>query len=108
MKRYTVLSLIALSSIATLGCSSGDRPTSADKPKAGDVASLLVQADKVDGTEDHTIGKCYVCSLGMDGSAEFSAKFNDYTAHLCSEACQKQFEAGPEKVVLETPIPKSR
>lgn len=67
----------------------------------------LQEADKLDGKEDHVIGKCYVCGLGMDGSAKHSVKVGEYTAHLCSEGCQKEFSKSSESIIAQTEIPKS-
>jgi hypothetical protein len=105
--RLALITFITLA--ATIGCS----PKSEEKtamPSVGPVISMaalsrLEQADKVDGVTDHVIGKCYVCSLGMDGSEKFAVKVQGYTAHLCSQSCQKEFEESADKIVLGTEIP---
>jgi hypothetical protein len=66
----------------------------------------LEEADRLDGKEDHVVGKCYVCNLGMDGSDEHSVEVGGYTAHLCSKFCQKQFAKSTEQIVLSTEVPK--
>jgi hypothetical protein len=66
----------------------------------------LEEADLLDGKADHVVGKCYVCSLGMDGSEKHAAKIGDYTAHLCSKFCLQEFEKSSEQVILSTEIPK--
>ena len=66
----------------------------------------LEEADLLDGKADHVVGKCYVCSLGMDGSEKHAAKIGDYTAHLCSKFCKQEFEKSSEQIVLSTEIPK--
>ena len=94
-----------------VGCN-GPKPEAASKdvPKSGDktvLVSKLQQADQLDGKEDHVIGKCYVCGLGMDGKADHSAEFEGYTAHLCSDMCCKHFKENAEKVITETDVPKT-
>lgn len=68
----------------------------------------LKAADQLDGKEDHVIGKCYVCALGMDGKPEHSAEYQGYTAHLCSEGCCKHFKEHPEQVIAETKVPEAK
>ncbi len=68
----------------------------------------LAAADKLDGSEDHVIGKCYVCRLGMDGKPELTVKVGDYTANLCKEHCRDHFAAHWPTVVEETEIPEAQ
>ncbi|MFO0939691.1 MAG: hypothetical protein U0930_02875 [Pirellulales bacterium] len=109
-----VVCLFALSAVAS-GCievkstttstpATSNSATSADKSV---LVSKLQQADQLDGKEDHVIGKCYVCGLGMDGKADHSAEFEGYTAHLCSDMCCKHFKENAEKVITETDVPKT-
>lgn len=67
--------------------------------------STLAAADKLDGKEDHVIGLCYICGLGMDGDAKHAAEVDGYTAHFCSKGCCEEFKSDPEKVILSTEIP---
>ena len=66
----------------------------------------LEEADLLDGKADQVVGKCYVCSLGMDGSDKHSVEVGGYTAHLCSKFCKQEFEKSSEQIVLSTEIPK--
>lgn len=67
----------------------------------------LKLADRLDGSEDHTVGKCYVCALGMHGQPDFKVEIEGYTAHLCSEHCRDHFTENWQSVVLKTEIPTS-
>ena len=80
-------------------------PTSMGPVISTTALSRLEEADKADGVTDHVIGKCYVCGLGMDGSEKFAVKVQGYTAHLCSQACQKEFADSADKIILGTEIP---
>lgn len=110
--RLFVAVVLCASSFILVGCSNSSAPT---VPQAGavvtppaDSEAMLVSlksADQLDGKEDHVIGKCYVCALGMDGKPEHSAEFQGYTAHLCSEGCCNHFKEHPEQVISETKIP---
>jgi YHS domain-containing protein len=122
MRLYLTFAL--LFAMASLGCegskttstsassSSPKSTSSTESPKAAsltpEVIAKLVQADRLDGDEDHVIKRCYICGLGMDGKEKFAASYGDYTAHLCSKGCQSEFEASPESVVADTAIPKSK
>jgi hypothetical protein len=106
--RFAILNLITLA--AMLGCSpkleqKTATPTSNGLFVSAEAISRLEAADKADGVTDHLIGKCYVCGLGMDGSKKFAVKVQDYTAHLCSKACQHKFEESADQIVLSTEIP---
>ncbi|SMP78778.1 hypothetical protein SAMN06265222_12726 [Neorhodopirellula lusitana] len=68
----------------------------------------LQQADALDGQEDHVIGKCYVCSLGMDGKEELTVDTHGYEAHLCSSSCRDHFAASADEVIASTPIPQTQ
>lgn len=109
-----VVSALALA-VSSIGCNSTAVPTPPPAAKANsttvDSKVVLVNlkaADQLDGKEDHVIGKCYVCALGMDGKAEHSAEFQGYTAHLCSEGCCKHFKDNPEQVIAETKVPETK
>ncbi len=104
--------ILTLVSYALVGCNAPTEPKAAGSTNAetlGDLSpeltSKLVAADRLDGEEDHVIGKCYVCGLGMDGKAEHAAEFAGYTAHLCSNMCKQHFAENAIKVVDETDIP---
>jgi YHS domain-containing protein len=96
-----------------IGCDAAPRNSNAGndgKPAAQSpsdaVRTRLVAADLLDGTEDKIVHRCYVCALGMDGKEKNTAKYEGFEVHLCSQGCLEEFQANPEKVVLETPIPK--
>lgn len=95
-----------------IGCNSNDKTEAVAKTTSADDKSVLVsklqQADQLDGNEDHVIGKCYVCGLGMDGKAEHATEFQGYTAHLCSEMCCNHFKEHAEEVIEKTSIPKPK
>jgi hypothetical protein len=106
--RLALITIIALA--ATNGCSRKPEERTAMPKSIGPVISTaaisrLEEADKADGVTDHVIGKCYVCGLGMDGSEKFAVKVQGYTAHLCSQACQKEFADSADKIILGTEIP---
>ncbi len=114
-----IVSLVALG-LSSVGCGSTALPvappatptaTAKSNSTVVDNEVVLVNlkaADQLDGKEDHIIGKCYVCALGMDGKAEHSAEFQGYTAHLCSEGCCKHFKDQPEQVIAETKVPEAK
>lgn len=113
MPRTKILAALLLL-VAVGGCQSSTEQTTVENtdPAASvaptaDEATLvsLQKADLVDGTEDHVIGKCYVCSLGMDGKEEFAVDVHGYKAHLCSSACRDHFEESSESVIASTKIP---
>lgn len=106
--RLALIAIIALA--ATNGCSSKPEektavPASISPIISTEAISRLEGADRADGVMDHVIGKCYVCGLGMDGSEKFAVKVQGYTAHLCSQFCQKEFADSADKVILGTEIP---
>lgn len=118
MRRNQILLVVSLYvlGLGSIGCNSTALPVA--PPAAAKVNSTVVDsevvlvnlkaADQLDGKEDHVIGKCYVCALGMDGKAEHSAEFQGYTAHLCSEGCCKHFKDHPEQVIAETKVPEAK
>ncbi len=79
--------------------------TSVSLPASEQTLVALRQADAVDGAEDHVIGKCYVCNLGMDGKEEFSVDVYGYSAHLCSSHCKEHFAKSADSVIVKTKIP---
>lgn len=105
------LLVIILATFFATGCTSEKQSsppvTTSVTPTISKAAlSLMEEADALDGTKDHVIGKCYVCSLGMNGSDKFAVKAGGYTAHLCSKSCQQEFEKSTEEIVLHTKLPK--
>ncbi len=118
MKNRCIAFWMPLVMVAALGCenaapsiTSNAKPASAAAspnavPPSKEMLVRLQAADKLDGDEDQIVHRCYVCSLGMDGKEKHSAKFGEYTAHLCSQGCLDEFQADPAKVVAETEIPK--
>lgn len=71
----------------------------------GVVEANLALADQLDGSKDHTVGKCYVCALGMDGKPEFSIEVQGYRAQLCSEHCRDHFAQNWRTIIGDTKIP---
>ncbi len=109
MKRIFLLATLALC-VAVLGCGKSTETATTATPATAEPASeatlvALQKADLLDGTEDHVIGKCYVCQLGMDGEEQITCEVHGYTARLCSEACRAHFEASPDEVIASTKIP---
>ncbi|TWU58329.1 hypothetical protein [Rubripirellula reticaptiva] len=104
MQRFTILTLMAVL-ISAAGCGSKNEPTA--ETLAPDQATLasLAAADRLDGTEDHVIGKCYVCNLGMDGKDEFTAEVHGYQAKLCSNGCLDHFQSDPDSIIASTKVP---
>ena len=82
--------------------------TAAEPAESSNSAALqarLELADRLDGSEDHAVGKCYVCALGMNGKPDLTVEVEGYKAHLCSEHCRKHFAANWQSIVAETEIP---
>jgi hypothetical protein len=106
--------LFAVSSLCVaFGCEAKQEfkdvaPVSATAVLSKESVSRLEDADKADGAADHVIGKCYVCGLGMNGSEKFVVKVDGYQAHLCSEACQREFAEHADEIVAKTAIPSGR
>lgn len=105
---YYLIFLVAL----LAGCSGNQTPETVDsaindtQPGIKEAVSAnLALADALDGDTDRTIKNCYVCSLGMSGKPELSVEVQGYTAHLCSEHCQKHFTEHWQSVVEATEIP---
>jgi hypothetical protein len=65
-----------------------------------ELKTRLASADAADGKVDHVIAKCVLCGLHMAGKPEFAVPVGDYSAQLCSEACQKAFAKDPAKALL--------
>ncbi|MCA9138463.1 MAG: hypothetical protein KDB00_16945 [Planctomycetales bacterium] len=112
MARITTLTALLLV-VTACGCEKKTETATPDAPAstAGDASPsdatlvALQKADLVDGTEDHVISKCYVCSLGMDGKEEFAVDVHGYSAHLCSSTCRDHFQESSESVIADTKIP---
>ena len=108
-KRFNAMAFIAL--LFIFGCEAKkiekSVPDLNSSQTLSDAAMLrLDEADKLDGTADHVVGKCYVCSLGMDGSEKFAVQADGYTCRLCSKSCQREFEKSKEDIILSTNVPK--
>ena len=108
--------VVVLFGIFCIGCSSdktkanmqGDPATATTNDSvrsSNEFLTRLEAADLLDGKQDHVIGKCYVCELGMNGSEKFSVNVQGFTAHLCSKSCKQEFETSTEKIVLNTNVP---
>lgn len=97
--------MLVSSTMLFLACS-GCRDTKVDdRQTAAAIAEHLMAADKLDGNEDHVIAKCYSCALEMDGAADVTSKYHEYTIHHCSQACKERFEDKADRIVKETKIP---
>ncbi len=100
--------------MACCGCDSqpATEPSAAPNAKSISVSAAsqqkLAVADKADGNEDHVIERCYACSLGMKGQAEYAVEVDGYTAHFCSEECREHFQANAETVVASTTVPETK
>lgn len=108
-----LLLYIVITACVLSGCTSNQEEKSAVAESKQPIISpeakrKLANADKADGLEDHVIGKCYVCGLGMNGSEKFAVKLEDYKALLCSQACQREFEESADKLVMQTEIPAAK
>ena len=88
-----------------LGCTTQTSTTANTAATAAAIAEHLSAADKLDGTEDHVVAKCYSCALEMDGAANISTQYHDYTVHHCSEACKERFTEKADAIVMKTKIP---
>ena len=56
-------------------------------------AAVLAAADAEDGTVDHVVEKCVVCSMAMPGDPTQTVTLGDYELHMCSALCTEAFEA---------------
>ena len=111
--RFVVIAFVAMLSIS--GCEAkkvekavptvSSAPTRSTATLSTVALSRLEEADKLDGKPDHVVGKCYVCSLGMDGSEKFAVNVDGYSCHLCSKSCQQDFEKSTEEIILSTNVP---
>ena len=77
----------------------------AETSNSAALQARLELADRLDGSEDHTVGKCYVCALGMNGKPDLTVEVEGYNALLCSEHCRNHFAANWQSIVAETEIP---
>ena len=111
--RLAVTAFVAILAIAGCEAKQVEKavPTVSSSPTRSTAAfstaalSRLEEADKLDGKPDHVVGKCYVCSLGMDGSEKFAVNVDGYSCHLCSKSCQQDFEKSTEEIIISTSIP---
>lgn len=76
-------------------------------PTAGsvDAATVLARADAADGTSDHVVSRCAVCSLAMDGSPAHASSLEGYTLHFCSAECKETFDRAPATVLARLDKP---
>lgn len=79
----------------------------AETSSSASLQAKLELADRLDGSEDHTVGKCYVCALGMNGMPDLTVEIEGYKAHLCSASCREYFAANWQSIVAKTEIPVS-
>jgi hypothetical protein len=121
MKNWIHLSFaFALTSSLFVGCNAevadskkagvaAPKAQTPDSPALSEKAMLtLASADKLDGKEDHVVELCYLCGLGMEGKKDYTATVGEYSAHFCSKGCCDEFKAAPEKIILETELPKAK
>ncbi len=98
--------LCMLVAFSTAGCGNAGKPEeSSDTPStvaAPSPAALdsLEKADAADGSADRVVSKCVTCKLHMEGKAEYSVSYGEYTVHLCSDYCKSSFVKEPEKALL--------
>ena len=62
--------------------------------------SILAQADKMDGAEDHQVHKCAGCNLNMDGNKSHAIQVAGYELHHCSTDCRSRFLEDPGTKIL--------
>ena len=107
--RATVLILMA-GVIAFAACQKAEvgQPASA-REVAAQVSddARLAAADAADGATDHVVSKCATCRLGMDGVAQYSARYAGYELRFCSAECKQTFEQDPVAVIRKLPPPAS-
>lgn len=104
-KRTSVPLCLSIFALSLLGCKNSASTTANNAATATAVAENLSAADKLDGSEDHIVSKCYSCALAMDGAANISSKYHEYTVHHCSEACKERFTDKADTIVINTKIP---
>ncbi|MFG0288277.1 MAG: hypothetical protein ACF8CQ_08885 [Rhodopirellula sp. JB044] len=102
--------VVMLGMIALAGCDDSSQhlqiaSATDGPPPSQEILAALASADKLDGQEDHVIGKCYVCQLSMDGKSELTAEAHGYTACMCSSFCRDHFTSDPDDVISNTTIP---
>lgn len=97
-----LVSLLAGCGRTTEVASPPPSPAAASPAPSPEVLAALAKADALDGAADKTIKKCYACSLGMDGKAEFASAVGEYRAYFCKEGCKKAFDKDPAAMVLAT------
>lgn len=108
MKRSSkILVVAAVLASPSFGCRDSNSRVSERQTEATLVNNLLA-ADKLDGSEDHNIAKCYSCNLEMDGAPDVTSKYREYTLHHCSQACKERFDEKADSIVGETKIPESK
>jgi len=93
----------AIAGCTGTGDGGGDAVPAADVTP--EIASVLAAADRVDGTEDHVVGKCTMCGFAMSGSAEYTTTVGDYTLRHCSAGCKERFDADPIGRLAEAQLP---
>lgn len=99
--------------LAAAGCSDRNSATGSAmaQPDATQLSSValqrLVEADKLDGTADHVVERCFACALGMDGKPEWVVQTSGYQCRCCSETCRAHVERDIESIIAATKIPKS-
>jgi len=109
--RRLTMGALALGCIVGAACKKEEPAPQAALPGVGDTArqavgdaanaAKLAAADEMDGAADKTIGKCVMCALRMDGSAEHASTHAGYTLHFCSAGCKKHFDEGPGDAIAK-------
>ncbi len=114
MRFWGFLTCLALAVVLSCGCSKQVATDSSKQVKtipvslSDEAKSKLVEADKLDGKEDHVIQRCYSCALGMEGKTDFAAEVDGYTVQFCSENCREHFEKDPQNIIASTEIPPAK
>ena len=102
--RIQIASFVAAVALVVVvsSCTKDEPEGNGDQSKApsAEVLAALAKADLADGKDDKVVGKCVSCKLAMEGSADHLVKVGDYSVHLCTADCKKNFEGDPDKALL--------
>jgi YHS domain-containing protein len=81
-----------------------EAPPASDPVDMAEVSAILAKADAVDGATDKVIGRCLMCALRMDGSAEIETEYEGYTLRFCNQVCLDTFKEDPATWITEIPF----
>lgn len=95
---------IALLGMTVAGCKK-EEPAPPSPEQQVEINAKLAAADAYDGSPDKVVGKCAVCRLGMDGTADHVIKAHGYTLRFCKAGCKTKFGKDVDKSILTLKVP---